>query len=250
MAEIYLPVGSPIADPKSGRATDPMVGWMRQVTREIPSEGGAPADSEYLLGTLDADLPNGRQAIDSPEITVDLATPGQVSWALTAAARIVRRTTTTLTNAQILALPTTERTIIAAQGAGTRAVLLRADCVLNAAAGAYTNISADAYFFAITYAPAGGWVDSNYLANDSTLPITYFSTVFGAAKLSQFSLDSYCWAEPVNGWGNIPVSHDWTGGAPTNQPWVLQISNAALGNLTGGNAANTLVVNAYWALNS
>jgi hypothetical protein len=47
--------------------------------------GGAPADAEYVLGASDGDLPNGRVATASTEITPDVGTTNVITWALNAA---------------------------------------------------------------------------------------------------------------------------------------------------------------------
>lgn len=75
--------------------TDPVLndyryaGWWRsqhELYKAVDAlESGAPTDAEYVLGAPDGDLPNGRVATASTEITPDVGTPNVISWALNTA---------------------------------------------------------------------------------------------------------------------------------------------------------------------
>jgi hypothetical protein len=163
------------------------------------------------------------------------------------------------TNAQILATPTTALVVVPAQGAGTTIVPLYARFVMDTSAGAYTNIdpgtssgTGGSWEFAIA---SGGTDVFSYLVNrfggltvDSTQTlITQFLGMvgkqlweprhYGAPK---DPTDNTTGPYFFQGWGLLsdptitPVTDS------QNQPLILFVSNGALGNYTGGNAANTL----------
>lgn len=241
MGEIYLPVGAPLVT-TTRFGTDSMIGWMRQITHAVPSGGGAPADAEYVLGAANASLPNGRLFVDTATVTWDLATPNQVK--ANAAGAQLYRAQITLTDAQIKALPTAPQQIVAAQGTGTRIQLIAIDLEGDFSAGAYTNVSADGFL----YASVGVALEnlSSAIANDSTIPLTYLST-FLSAQVSQATLVPATYAEPVNNWGNLAYVTT-VSAASVNEPLILFLNNAAAGNLTGGNAANTLTITSWYGV--
>lgn len=155
------------------------------------------------------------------------------------------RTTVTLTDAQIKALPTTPITLVAAPGASKVVVLDRVYGYLDSAAGAYTNINAAAYGY-IEY--AAGSLASSYLTNDATLTPAraYFSAVFGAATKNWFPLAPYEDTVETNEWGNLssPVLQSQS----ANSLLRFTVSNGGSGNLTGGHSANTLKFVIYYSV--
>ena len=140
-------------------------------------------------------------------------------------------TRATLTDAQVKAVPTTPVTVIAAPGAGKAIMILTAWMRLDARGGAYTNLT-------------GLEVQLNY----------------GAAALAPASA---AYVEASQGaFADASAAHvlgsfdDQTGGSAfaswmaeiatvTNSPVTVFFSGTT-GNLTGGNAANSLTVDVLY----
>jgi len=142
--------------------------------------------------------------------------------------------TTVLTDAQIKALPTTPVTIVAAV-VGKIIVPFLTVLQLDATAGAYANISAGA-----------GQMFRTVCVTDKSVRILNTELLSGAAKecvflASKFQLDAIPPTVP-----RLYVSPD-DPAALTNQPLLLNSDNA-LGDFTGGNAANTLTCTTYYQL--
>jgi hypothetical protein len=108
---------------------------------------------------------------------------------------------------------------------------------MDASAGAYTNVDTGAYLYVES---SGNNLMSNYLANDAGLSLTYLTDFLGAtpsvAMLSVFE-DTQA---PADGWGNLASAVPRAN--MTNASLRIEINNGGSGNLTGGNAANTLAV--------
>lgn len=163
---------------------------------------------------------------------------------------LLRKSVTTLTNAQILALPTTPIELLAAPGAGlwyrVVAVSYSADC----AAGAYTNI--DAAYADIRLGFTGGQdYVAGFVADDAaSTPVDVDLTgLLGTANhrvaVSQAYLSALL-AGAADGY-----VRNWlaTGIANLeNLPLEIAANNSASGNFTGGNAANTLRVTTYYVI--
>lgn len=119
-----------------------------------------------------------------------------------------------LTNAQILALPTTGIDAIAAPGAGKLLQVVAATLVIDSSAGAYTNVD-----------PAGVlFLDYANVARKATGNGAAAGTIDGA-QVSVFSLAGA-------GVGGVSTNF-------VNVKIQVAATNAAAGNFTGGNAANT-----------
>ncbi len=166
-----------------------------------------------------------------------------------------------LTNAQILTLPTTAVTVVAAPAAGLYVKVLGGSITIDPTAGAYNNIDAT---FCGAFALGWGHIATKpqatvaALINDSSLatPLTKATDVLHTAVAK--GTVQYV----------VPNFYAYSGGATSGTPsWAfgpdyvatsdlsgvaLQIStdNNGSGNWTGGNAANTANVRIYYALES
>lgn len=149
----------------------------------------------------------------------------------------LKTTVTTLTDAQIKALPTTPITLATAPGSNRGLVPIRIVLDMDASAGAYTNVDTDGFLYVES---SGGNLMSNYVANSVALSLTYLTDFLGTtpavAMLSVFE-DTQA---PADGWGNLASAVPRAN--MTNASLQIEIDNDGSGDLTGGNAANSLVV--------
>lgn len=164
---------------------------------------------------------------------------------------LVKPSATTLTDAQIKALPTTAVTLIAAPGSGKRIRPLSVSYLFDTSAGAYTNINA-------TYADVHLELGSDYagygpVKDTAASPaLTQFTDVLGTAADRIYDQAIPPQKGNDDGGGGFYVITTGFGNRNQQENAALKIviDNNGSGNLTGGNAANTLKVIVYYAVES
>lgn len=154
----------------------------------------------------------------------------------------------TLTHAQILALPTTPITVVSAPPAGTRIFPMFATVWANTTSGAYTNIDATYAALEIAYPGIGAW-PLTPIVNDAT--VTKLTDLLGGVNNSHVTLPPYlegldAGAVALVGEYNIAIHVD--SGSIDGVALQVRIDNNGAGVLTGGNAANTVKIVVYYAL--
>ena len=167
----------------------------------------------------------------------------------------LRIATVTLTDAQIKALPTTPVQILSDPGAGNRNKLLGFSVVIRATSGAYTNIDA-------TYADlhveiqTGNYAVYPILVKDTPQGIVQLTNALGAAArtvidVSPFPLVSVQGAAANDQLYVLPNAKTYAGSPPADwddSTLSIKMDNNGSGDLTGGNAANTLKVTVYYTV--
>lgn len=161
----------------------------------------------------------------------------------------ILRASVTLTDAQIKALPTTPITVVAAAGAGTVITPIAWRFIADLSGGAYATVNAAAYFH-IRY--NGGTDASSYILNAAgTTPAkTMMTDIF--VSTTKWFLILQPWQEQLDPasdeWGVVPVVA--ATGNIENKALECRINNGGSGNLTGGNAANTLTIVTLYTVES
>lgn len=167
-----------------------------------------------------------------------------------------------LTDADIKALPTTKKTLVAAPASGSWIKILGGSLVINNAAGAYTNINTNAGLFIM---PQGkfAWLVQPIVNDTTPTPnVTQLTTLLNTHTYKQvvpfvvpYSIsDADASANPQNwvlsaGLDSGTVADVGVGTASVDGLAVeLSIDNGGSGNLTGGNAANSGKVTLYYTV--
>ncbi len=170
----------------------------------------------------------------------------------------IRTRTVTLTNAQILDLPITPVEVIPSPASGFRIKLMAASLNLNNTAAAYTNINTTSCVVWLGPDGPAKQTAGSYLVNDNSLTpnLTQVTNWLGAntsllVDLVVPSLQTISdgaagklWVVPND--GNFPgstASIDWDGKAVK----IFADNNGSL-SFTAGDAANTLTITTYYAL--
>jgi hypothetical protein len=142
----------------------------------------------------------------------------------------------TIPNADMLTLPTTALSILAAPGVGFVNVFRGAWIQTNLVA-AYTNRNADGYLYI-------GYTDddqvslvSSYIPNDPGLSLDQLDALLATVGRMWFWLTPYQVA--YDDWGT--TSNALLVSDAENLPFVVKTTNGGLGNYTGGNVANQVV---------
>jgi hypothetical protein len=204
--------------------------------------GSAAPESSVTAGVGSLYL---RTTSGSPTLYTKTSGTGNTGWE---EAGLIKKSTATLTDAQIKALPTTPITTLAAPGASLVNLPLWWTLKADFSAGAYTNINAAAYA-AIEWAGIPTQA-SGYIANDagSDPVLAGMTTFFGSATDWYHVLRPYQFqTEPsADEWGHF--TSFLAIGNIDNEVLRLTINNGGGGNLTGGNAANTLTVTTYYTI--
>lgn len=148
----------------------------------------------------------------------------------------LQRAIVSLTDAQIKALPTTPITLVAAQGSGFRIKIIDAT-VKATIVGAYTNI--DATYCSLQIEHAGPVILCTAITNDSgtTPALTNITTVLGTAQTTITDLIPNVY-EATTVVYPVPMLATATDDVLVR----IAIDNDGTGNLTGGNASNSLKV--------
>jgi hypothetical protein len=140
----------------------------------------------------------------------------------------------TLTNAQIKALPTTPVEILPAPGVGLALVPLFALVQCNAAAGAFTNIQGTA-LVRFLLGTAAEFPLARMRETNGDVSRLLATAAVAAMALCPFTPG----VDAVS--AVVRLKSDWE-----NLALQFDATNAASGDFTGGNAANTLTIAVYF----
>lgn len=275
---IYPPLPQAIADRSTGSVSRPWAiffQWVFELLNSASGFTGVVLPGQILLGGADPDTASGATGTGLVNVTGGIY---QTPFAASAASKLVGRgsasgagiwqevslgagltmasntlsatgtvlrASRTLTNAEVKALPTTPIQVVTNAGPNTVLVPIKYVLISRFAGGAYTNLNASGWFQA-QWGTGGGALASNYLADDAGDGIAVYSGLFGSASSRLALLTDFTYSTtPASGWGNIPG--DATP-LPTNEALYVRIDNGGSGDLTGGNAANTLTVVTYYVV--
>ncbi len=185
-------------------------------------------------------------------LTSGLVVVGAGGSAITVAANSIPlfRTTLTLTDAQIKALPTTPVTVITAQGSGFWIKVLGVTYQSHVQTTAYTNF--DATYTDLHLVITGGYYASYGPVNDATttpalveihdILAVLNDSIIEVGQPSQSAIGASATTA-----GYVTQTNFIGSSAVDNQPLQVAMDNNGTGNLTGGSGGNTLKVTVYWS---
>lgn len=190
-----------------------------------------------------ANIPDDYVAV--PGYPVDNVAPSTITTI-----NIMTATVTILTNAQIKALPTTPITLLTAPASGYQNRFHGATLAIDASAGAYTNV--DTALASLNIKTGAGAQLALGPQNNSTLttPLARLTTFLGATD-KLVMLNPYSEAVQVSGAGSSGYVQPVVSSSLADyeaEAITISLDNNSAGDLTGGNAANTLRVTIYTTL--
>ena len=199
---------------------------------------GAPEDgdqitrdnSTYPLNTVYTDKETGIRY--DRKATTKVAASDWAAGSSGATEVTVYQLKTTLTDAQIKALPTTPVEVVPAPGAGKMLLLNQVSIVYPASSvmNSYDNIDAGATYVSVIYGSDYQEEGSGYVNDIGRL----FEQPGNIFKVKPFNIDGVDWVTIAS-----PVE---------NQGFFLYADNNASNNLTGGDPANTLEVTVFYSI--
>lgn len=198
---------------------NPGAGEAREVSVTTPSDGDVPT-YDAALGQYVPTAPSGGGG-----------------------SGVVLLATTTLTDAEIKALPTTGKTLVAAPGAGKMLWWRASRVLIDARAGAYTNVNAAADLRVLSEAYSGRSIGTT-VANSGYLAGQLAQT----SNRSTTDLEPALVVDPPAGdifaslleWVDVPNLD--------NKPLLLDATNGGDGDFTGGHASNGATVYTLYAV--
>ena len=247
---------TPASGPAQGytlyqRDTDTLYSWDSGSAAWVQISGGG-ANAVTAAGTLTSGQPvlgGGSKAVAVGPInlaggssfvtgTLPVANGGT---GVAANLGVILTSTLTLSNAQILASPTTEYDAIPALGAGFAPMYLFSIWKLDSTAAAYATVNAAAY--AVIGTTGEAIALSSYFQNNAGLSLTSMTDFLtNTAKMSAM-VPFYA---QDGGIGGLAVQGGVSYAALDNTSIKLIVSNGGSGNFTGGNAANSWVLTTYY----
>ena len=152
-----------------------------------------------------------------------------------------------VTNDQILHLVSTPLTLLSPPDAAHTLIIHRAVLTAHFTAAAYTNIATAPDSPTLSFQMNNGNILSTI--NDAPAavpPYATFTLLFGSAIDANFTLEPYQDVDPNSFFDTYPNSISET--TPPSAPLTLAIFNGSLGDLTGGDPANTLVLDIFYSI--
>jgi hypothetical protein len=224
--------------------TDTFAGDVKDQVRVIWTLSGTNASANFSVSArvLDADapvsggsgLPDTTGAIAGDVLSVVDPEGGEAEWV-----DQLKRVSVTLTDAQIKALPTTPANLVAAPGAG-KAILPLSGFALVKTPGyvGYANLDATSPGFYVEWFEGGSSSDPLMFGPRTQVQ----ELIAGDWPAVIYPL------EPVNATNDTKKTYGLDDAPGINAALRLRIPNAAAGNFTGGDAANSMIVTLLYVI--